>query len=1560
MDLRCPTPLPCFIAGLLLITAHEAYSQPGECQPQACTYTGGPSTATVPATSASHFTTSGVWIQPSWSASFPVTAGETYEWSSCPADGAGIPYYPSDINFTLMRADGSFLCYSDDVCGAFPKIRWTADQSGTVILGLREDGCYITPYTTRKYQPSWRCVTCPAFQPCEARTEIRCATTYTATHGSGAGAFDLSCGSGSGTGKERAYLFVPGSSGSMVLQQLASHAPVRWYYKPESQGCGATSWTCVGTLTGNASSTSFTVSEGVRYLLLADPEATTQGDVSFQLGCTLQPDPCLSPTPISCGNTYSVTIPSGAGMAGESLECGLLTLGKTRVFAFTTVLGGDYTITQNASEPVTWLVSKGDPTRPCEFKCMDWAPNAGSITTSLKPNMTYYFRLNGTYTTGASVTFTIDCSAVEDPCSAIGNLSCGLPASATVSGTGGWNGLTGYCGISGSWGKQRLYAFTPDQTGAHTIEQTMLTQGQMMRYFIKPQSGGCSSMGWSCIGSLNGPGTTPPITLEAGVPYYIMADALYAYLTSSYTMRVNCPPPPADPCAAIVNLACGIPVTRSIAPGQGAYSAPQNTCGYSTPGREQILRFTAPYSGTYNIRQFTAYDWTDYFFKPEANGCSAAGWTCIDDLFGAELSGAFTMLQGITYLIMADPESSNGGILSFQLECSSPYDACALTEPLAGCNEPMSVQFGTGNGSYLNPGSSCGANTPGRERIFTYTAAEGGQRFFQQFTSNGTINYYVKPQSGGCNGSGWTCLGGISGAGVTSTYSMTAGTTYLVMLDALATTGQTVQFVMGCAASGNVCNTSMMGSVTCNTDMPVNVPSGAGGLLQLPGCGGDPMPGRERIYAFMPMESGVFSVIQMMDGDGDYTTYRYAYRAAGFGSCTDGWMCIGYRQGTSEVGTMNLTGGMLYWLMIDASSMTGGQLAFRIECPTYEACTDIQPVTCGTPRFVVLGSGQGGKDWNSCAPGNPTPSLPGKERIFRFRPGASGYHTLTQTGTGATLHYSVLEESPDASPTFCAEQGSFSCWDELTGPYEEAQPRWFNEGVDYLIMVDQPTTNDVSLTFTIHCPVPPNDDCANATPLAVHPWNTDYPVAATPGNNAGGALQDGPTPTCDTHAFENNGPWPDVWFTFQSGMTPVVAEVYLGSASGLSLELYMDNGTGCTGVPVWCQSGVDGTLLLPVQQNALYRLRAFTNLGYDVPGSFAICLHRTAPPPCASLIAPAPFEEIEEGAPIHLEWTSSPTATSYLIELLDITAYAPDPVDGFPVTAFGTDLLLNALPIGAYTWRVTPLSASGSGDHCPYGYFSVVPPTAMSLQVPVRAVLDGAWVPATGLMRDNLRIAGLIPAQHPYGGAPWFHDGSEELGSFALQATGPNAIVDWVLVELRAQGAPQQVVARRAGLLQRDGDIVDTDGSSPLTFLAVPTGSYHAAVLHRNHLGAMTQDAIHMDGLQAPIDLTSAALPTYGAQARKQLSGGNAPLGLWAGDVNGDGRLKYVGEDNDRDLMLVAIGGNVPTNTIAGYRMEDISLDGLVKYVGDGNDRDPVLQNIGGSVPTAVRLGSLP
>ncbi|MFZ1685843.1 MAG: hemagglutinin protein, partial [Flavobacteriales bacterium] len=97
---------------------------------------------------------------------------------------------------------------------------------------------------------------------------------------------------------------------------------------------------------------------------------------------------------------------------------------------------------------------------------------------------------------------------------------------------------------------------------------------------------------------------------------------------------------------------------------------------------------------------------------------------------------------------------------------------------------------------------------------------------------------------------------------------------------------------------------------------------------------------------------------------------------------------------------------------------------------------------------------------------------------------------------------------------------------------------------------------------------------------------------------------------------------------------------------------------------------------------------------------------------------------------------------------------------------------------------------------------------------------------------------------------------------------------------------------------------------------------------------------------------------TYGTQARTQLP--NGKWAQWSGNVVRDNTLKYIGTNNDRDPILVAVGGLIPTNTTLGYLPTDINLDGITKYIGTNNDRDIVLVNIGGFLPTATRLEQLP
>jgi hypothetical protein len=249
-----------------------------------------------------------------------------------------------------------------------------------------------------------------------------------------------------------------------------------------------------------------------------------------------------------------------------------------------------------------------------------------------------------------------------------------------------------------------------------------------------------------------------------------------------------------------------------------------------------------------------------------------------------------------------------------------------------------------------------------------------------------------------------------------------------------------------------------------------------------------------------------------------------------------------------------------------------------------------------------------------------------------------------------------------------------------------------------------------------------------------------------------------------------------------------------------------------------------------------------------------------------------------------------------------------------------------------------------------------------STVVAAKVFLEGPYDSMTGLMHDSLRVNSLLPLMDPYPALGYTHTGPGNDGVVqpsVFNLTGNDAIVDWVILELRNSVSPTTIVASRSALLQRDGDIVELDGTSPID-IEVIGGDLFVSVLHRNHLGVMTQASLPLSPAQTAVDFTSSMLSTFGAEARKSIGGSFPAELLWMGDVSFNGTLKYTGSGNDRDLILVEIGGSVPTNTVTGYLGADTNMDGTVKYIGASNDRDPILVNIGGSVPTNIRDEQLP
>jgi len=311
------------------------------------------------------------------------------------------------------------------------------------------------------------------------------------------------------------------------------------------------------------------------------------------------------------------------------------------------------------------------------------------------------------------------------------------------------------------------------------------------------------------------------------------------------------------------------------------------------------------------------------------------------------------------------------------------------------------------------------------------------------------------------------------------------------------------------------------------------------------------------------------------------------------------------------------------------------------------------------------------------------------------------------------------------------------------------------------------------------------------------------------------------------------------------------------------------------------------------------------------------------------------------------------------VEILNLTI---NPQNTFTTTASTS---------GSYTWVINGATYTSSGVYtytatngggCTDTYVLNLTITS-TLSLTGTVFLQGAYDVTTGLMSDSLRIQGNIPLVEPYTASPY---NKPVIGAPALEAvpasvlsiTGSQAIVDWIFIEMRSASNPSTILATKRALLRRDGTIVShTDGVSPVSFSSLGNGNYFVSVKHRNHLGVMSANPLAMiTGTPSTVNFAVAGsvyvYPTIMNAPRKLVG---SVYTLWSGDANTNKNVKYNGLMNDKDPILVAVGGPASINsTTYGYRAEDLNMDGKVRYNNADNDRVVIINNVGVNTPNKV------
>ncbi len=225
-------------------------------------------------------------------------------------------------------------------------------------------------------------------------------------------------------------------------------------------------------------------------------------------------------------------------------------------------------------------------------------------------------------------------------------------------------------------------------------------------------------------------------------------------------------------------------------------------------------------------------------------------------------------------------------------------------------------------------------------------------------------------------------------------------------------------------------------------------------------------------------------------------------------------------------------------------------------------------------------------------------------------------------------------------------------------------------------------------------------------------------------------------------------------------------------------------------------------------------------------------------------------------------------------------------------------------------------------------------------------------------MNDNLRAAGLVPLSDPYKTAPYstFFAHTDNVVTEVANPTvfadlaNDNNIVDWVFVELRnASGA---LVQTRSALLQKDGDVVEVDGTSALYFKNIDAGNFVITVRHRNHLG-LSADLSDVKALSVAkpaglnkYDFTTATDAQIFGDAQAYFTNGAVKM-LWAGNANSNNSSRYSGPSNDHSYLLsTGLAGNGSAVISGVYKGGDLNLNGNVRYSGPSNDHSFLLTNV--------------
>ncbi len=721
--------------------------------------------------------------------SFAATAGNTYYFSFCSADGGSSIY---DTQITLLDNAGVFVGgtgYSDDFCGLQSYVAWSCTVSGNYRVLVNKFSCNVQVgmgTMVYKYQGA---LTCPA------NLGAGVINVPSLPYSSGPG---TTCGSGNDLttanlitcgstlyqgGEDNVFIFTPAITGTVTinLTSTGSFTSLVLYRGCPLNGQGGTCVDFAQSGTGNKT-LAVCLTAGITYYLILDswpaPACNPYSNLTISApvpagGCALGTGqvnvpslPYSSTGRTTCGKADDIT-------STNSVNCGSVSYftAEDEVFVFTPTVSGTSTISVNTNSSWVGLTlyngcplvtsCSGTPGTCIAFE--QSSAGSQSMCVGLTAGVTYYLVVDQFASPYCIPSYSINISA---PAGALAGSVCGnavtIPSlpfsqtgqSTTCLGNDYTNASAGSCGTLYESGEDKVYSYTAAAGECIGITLSGVSNNNIGYQVYQ----GCPGNGGTVCIAGNGGANSGVLSGSAVLPgagtYYIVVDDWAPPASVSYDIAITSygnGPSNDLPCNA-TPLPLGLNLTgnNNCSGSSGEPAAP--SC-WITPNTRNTVWYSviAPASGQIRIR--TAQGSLVNTQIALYSGSCGAGMTmvgCNDD--APPCGGTYTTLSeytatglvpGNTYYICVDGYSNligSFGITAIDGLQSFPPAAgqeCIVPNPV--CNSSIVV----GDPGYQVFGNNC--DFPGGGGNCLLSGERGSAWYEIQIASNGVLEFNIIP-----------------------------------------------------------------------------------------------------------------------------------------------------------------------------------------------------------------------------------------------------------------------------------------------------------------------------------------------------------------------------------------------------------------------------------------------------------------------------------------------------------------------------------------------------------------------------------------------------------------------------------------------------------------------------------------------------------------------------------------------------------------------------------------------------------------------------------------------